>query len=296
MNIGDGLTIQTRSIGGKVTKGIFLLPQDKPQTKKNFKSQNQKFPKNQEVTGKAKFERPKINVPRPRKKPVKIDDDILFVTDQEPTKDRKDVESRNKSQTQLKIPKNEKIKTEPPRQKPLSTRNRNQNASNNKPKRVIKSPAEQIKVDTSFVTLTQDQLNTILSLVKTKQDIDVAQIINKEAMPQNEDNKNQNEDTEDKKENEEGEVHNEPSAVPGLDLDEPTENVEVMQKDGGKSRTNSAKSNRGTKPDDPRTSRSKMFDTIGGIGSRERDRDMLEQKRRQWVKDLNEQVNSKNSK
>ena len=69
----------------------------------------------------------------------------------------------------------------------------------------------EIKVDTNFVTLTQDQLNTILNLVKTKQEIDVASVINKE-------NKVSRANTSEKKKSlDEKKV--EPTSIPGLDLD-----------------------------------------------------------------------------
>ncbi|XP_078488520.1 coiled-coil domain-containing protein 66 [Ciona intestinalis] len=303
MNIGDGLTIQTRSIGGKPTKGIFLLPHPEDKTKKNnIKPRNRGFPRDRGTNNEKAKSKVKINVPRPRAKPTKPDDDILFLNDKEKVdvSARKTTEPRTKVENQNMNSKNtkfEKPKQEAPKQKPLVPRNRvwNQNSSNNRSKNVTKTPTEEIKVDTAFVTLTQDQLNTILSLVKTKQDIDVAEIVNKKSKPEGEKKEEGEEENEGK---EEDGIHNEPTVVPGLDTGDSgnaDEHIGGLLKNGkSKSRSNSAKSTKDVKVDDTKTTpRNKMFDTLGGFGSRERDKDILEQRRQQWIKDLNEQVNKK---
>ena len=118
-----------------------------------------------------------------------------------------------------------KSKNKPVEKKTVPKQNRNNNSSNNRLRNDSKEgklASNEIKVDTNFVTLTQDQLNLILNLVKTKQEIDVASVIDKE--------KKSDVKTPEKKKSSEGK-RVEPSTVPGLDLEDNSQNENKNESD-----------------------------------------------------------------
>ena len=165
------------------------------------------------------------------RKPIESEsssNDVIFIDnntriDVESKEAKINKDSNDKLKSKKKNESKEKKATSKPNTNNATSRNKIQTSKENK------TSSNEIKVDTNFVTLTQDQLNTILSLVKTKQEIDVATVINKE-------NKKSRENTAEKKQSSEGK-RVEPTSVPGLDLDSDT-----TQK-AGESKTDSDKEN-----------------------------------------------------
>lgn len=100
-------------------------------------------------------------------------------------------------------------------------KNKSMTAAQNRKKNVtdagVKGQDNSENIDTKFVTLTQGQLNTILSLVKTKHDIDVSEVLT-ENLDEDEEKKDAVSNGDESKEGATNVV--EPESIPGLDLEE----------------------------------------------------------------------------
>lgn len=337
MNIGDGLTIQTRSVNGKVSTGIFLTPSNvgkEPKTKFNYKSKTVKYPIRSRIeptqttqkTGygnNAKGDRPANKVTRSQETRPNGDvhkKQIVPKKSEETESDNLDAENRR--------PKREvagnnasRLRSEKYQKKP--------NIVEGKKMKNIKNPGvpdELENVNTKFVTLTQDQLNTILSLVKTKHDIDVSTVLTDGDMDPKDDSTQLDDHESDKTVEQKDGERVEPDSVPGLDLGTKTEGEPDTKAEGRSTKTekipnHSKKQKRkskevsetkkgasgkdgekdensqkdveeddGTQEDMKGTSGYDACGALGGFGAREREKEKIEAKRQEWIKGLVEQV------
>jgi len=159
MNLGNGLTLQTQTVKGKTVTGIFFESAKKQKGKRinSFPSSNNQL--------KTKNRNTKEN--GNKKKYVK-ENVVPKTTSIQNTKEMCE-DSSLKLKKKVKGP------------------NTNTNNCNNK---TVSRSSSANKTnnnvfDPNYVTLTKDQLNTILSLVKTQHDIDVSKAINTKAESKN---------------------------------------------------------------------------------------------------------------
>jgi len=159
MNLGNGLTLQTQTVKGKTVTGIFFESAKKQKGKRinSLPSSNNQLKTKNLITNengnKEKYVKKSV-VPK-----------ITSI--------QKKKELCEKSSVKLK--------------KKLKGPNTNSNNCNNK---TISRSSSANKTnnnvfDPNYVTLTKDQLNTILSLVKTQHDLDVSKAINTNAESKN---------------------------------------------------------------------------------------------------------------
>lgn len=236
MFFSDGLTLQSQSVDGKTTAGIFILPGNFTKTKnaatKNARDKNKfslktkkiKSSKETNVDLKSKkFVQPANSKQVKAKKEDLTENDststdVVFIDNNTKVNDAAQNAKHASGRKTNDLPNGKVNKT-------ISKKSVNTSNVRVKQANQASKPTTELKVDTNFVTLTQDQLNTILNLVKTKQEIDLAAVINK-------DNKNATE--QEKKPSSSESKHVEPTSVPGLDLDRsesPAENKNDSDKE-----------------------------------------------------------------
>ena len=223
------MTLQSQTVNGKTTSGIFFLPsslsktQNVPpknsRTKAKFSSKSSENkshnirvkPTDDDKKGKKNFKtlsNNKTGIERQDIVSKLTKSDVVFINNHSKVEDSKQL---SKKTTNLSVESGEK--------KTSNRFSRNNGKTSNIRVRPVnqtsKAPTKELKVDTNFVTLTQDQLNTILNLVKTKQEIDLATVINKEEKVPDSEKKVSLSDAK----------HVVPTSVPGLDLDDPSSNT-----------------------------------------------------------------------
>jgi len=148
----NGLTLQTQTVKGKTVSGIFFEPTKKQKNKR----MNSLATSNNQLKTKSLNTTENVNKKKVTKKRIKPDTNLI--------QNKKDILKENSFKLKNK---NEASVN-------------NSNNSNNKTisrKSSTSIPNRNI-FDPNYVTLTKDQLNTILSLVKTQHDIDVSKAIN----------------------------------------------------------------------------------------------------------------------
>ena len=230
----DGLTLQSFTVDGKTTSGIFFLPsnsqknhsvsQDVKTGRKDNKKVNNEIVK-KDLDKKAPHgslnkkptKRNNSQLSKTRQAAKSPDNEVVFINNN--TKVDAQTKKSNQSKTNPtltdKVKSNNKDSSMVSVKKPMPqqiTRSTNATDKTKPAKKGEKNAPSEIKVDTNFVTLTQDQLNTILNLVKTKQEIDIATVINKKSK------ESVDKDSDGKKLSEGERV--EPTTVPGLLLDD----------------------------------------------------------------------------
>lgn len=148
----NGLTLQTQTVKGKTVSGIFFEPTKKQKNKR----MNSLATSNNQLKTKSLNTTENVNKKKVTKKRIKPETNLI--------QNKKDILKENSFKLKNK---NEASVN-------------NSNNSNNKTisrKSSASIPNRNI-FDPNYVTLTKDQLNTILSLVKTQHDIDVSKAIN----------------------------------------------------------------------------------------------------------------------
>ncbi|CAK8697274.1 coiled-coil domain-containing protein 66-like [Clavelina lepadiformis] len=250
MNIGDGLSIQVREVNGKATSGIYIQPNQARTASKTpkVKTQNkfQRYSSRRNATRiapsttetnilpKSRAVNPKVSTAKQENNAIKEVQNNKSITSVEGTAtpgSGSPGTNTPKPDTSLK-----EIKKGPSnvRENKLKSRMQQQAkapfTNKTKQKRSEKESKATVNSDPAFVTLTQDQFNTILNLVKNQQDINISKTL--KTANQNDTNGGaEKPSTEDNNESEKiappGTV-TEPTSIPGLDLNdsEPTEKLE----------------------------------------------------------------------
>jgi len=247
MEIGNGLTLQTVTVGNKKTSGIYFMKNDKDDNKK--KSSQNLIKKN---VSNAKISKDKSS----KSSNIKFQNKIF----------------ENSASNRLK---ENNLKPKKSFKKSPDVTVANQNNSNNKVKVSRPNSKEKIQIDPKYVTLTQDQLNTILSLVKTKQEIDILNVLNSNNQEESSESA-PNKDQEDQSSNK----------------DEVSEEVVVLQNEEEDTEEVEPENIEKTKDEEikPPEQVYTFSGTLLGLGSREKEKEKLERERKQWIKDLKKQV------
>lgn len=165
MDLGSGLTFGSRKVNGKVTTGIFFGNKGKASTQR-LPIRSTVHPDDdgndttliKEPMTKTSDVRQRNQRPKPKPKVERIKSATSIASDRS-----------NKSATEEK-------KTTTQKEKKAINR-REDGKITKKPKSDENVPLEETNINTKYVTLTQGQLTTILSLVKSQNDIDISGVL-----------------------------------------------------------------------------------------------------------------------